>query len=59
MISRLIDILIGVVIGVTGQMLLFPKTLLICLRQNYARFWSDAEVFDTAYCCRKSLTRFN
>ena len=42
MISRLIDILTGIAIGVTGQMLLFPKSLLLCLRQNYARFWNDA-----------------
>ena len=42
MISRMIDILIGVAIGVIGQMLLFPRSLVLCLRQNYARFWSDA-----------------
>ncbi len=44
MLSRLIDILIGVIIGIIGQMLLFPKTLIICLRQAYIRFWSDVEV---------------
>ncbi len=43
MLSRLVDIFIGVIIGIIGQMLLFPKTLLICLRQAYIRFWSDVE----------------
>lgn len=42
MVSRLIDILTGIAIGVMGQMLLFPRSLLLCLRQGYARFWNDA-----------------
>ncbi|GEM_PF-2400867 len=44
MIDRLMDILIGITIGVTGQMLLFPKTLLLCLRQGFSNFWSDVKI---------------
>jgi uncharacterized membrane protein YccC len=44
MVSRLVDILIGIIIGIIGQMLLFPRTLLVCLREAYIRFWSDVEI---------------
>ena len=44
MVSRLVDIFIGVIIGVVGQMLLFPRTLLVCLRESYIRFWGDVEI---------------
>ncbi len=43
MASRLVDILVGIIIGVTGQTLLFPKTLLVCLREAYIHFWADVE----------------
>jgi hypothetical protein len=42
MISRLVDILVGVIIGVVGQLLIFPKTLFQTLRQGFCRFWRDA-----------------
>jgi uncharacterized membrane protein YccC len=44
MVSRLVDIFIGIIIGVTFQMLLFPRTLLVCLRESYIRFWGDIEM---------------
>ncbi len=44
MVSRLVDIFIGIIIGIIGQMLLFPRTLLVCLREAYIRFWSDVEI---------------
>ena len=43
MVGRLVDIFIGIIIGIIGQMLLFPRTLLVCLREAYVRFWSDVE----------------
>ena len=42
MISRLVDISIGIVIGVVGQLLIFPKTLFQAVRQGFCRFWKDA-----------------
>lgn len=62
MISRLIDILIGVVIGVLGQLLIFPKTLFQTLRQGFCRFWRDAGswiISDAAADRSQSLTQLN
>lgn len=42
MISRLADILIGIVIGVIGQLLIFPKTLFQTVRQGFCQFWNNA-----------------
>ena len=42
MISRMVDILMGIVIGVIGQLLIFPKTLFQTVRQGFCRFWRDA-----------------
>jgi uncharacterized membrane protein YgaE (UPF0421/DUF939 family) len=44
MVSRLVDIFIGIAVGIIGQMLLFPKSLVICLREAYTRFWSDVDI---------------
>lgn len=44
MVSRLVDIFVGILIGIAGQMLLFPKSLLTCVREAYIRFWSDVEL---------------
>lgn len=44
MVSRLVDIFVGIIIGIAGQLLLFPRSLLICVRQAYIHFWSDVEM---------------
>ena len=62
MVSRLVDIFIGVIIGIIGQMLLFPKTLLVCLREAYIRFWSDVEILislTTADQRQQALTKLD
>lgn len=63
MLSRLIDILMGVIIGVIGQLLIFPKTLFQTLRQGFCRFWRDAGawiVADTAAAHRhQALIQLN
>ncbi len=43
MVSRLVDIFVGILIGIAGQMLLFPKSLLVCVREAYIYFWNDVE----------------
>lgn len=63
MISRLVDILIGIVIGVVGQLLIFPKTLFQNVRQGFCQFWRDAGfwiVSDTAAIHRQqALAQLN
>lgn len=62
MVSRLIDIFVGIIIGVVGQMLLFPRTLLVCLREAYIRFWSDVETaisFTATDQCQQALTKLD
>jgi len=44
MTNRLVDIFIGTAICIIGQMLLFPKSLLLCLREGFSRFWSDVAI---------------